>query len=273
MTELKGPLLLVGGGKMGGAMLRGWLKAGLAPRETSVVEPAPGPLAAEVKQGVQVCEAPDALPSGLKPRVVVLAVKPQMMSGALPAYRRFAVPGTLFLSVAAGKTIGYFERALGGNVAIVRSMPNTPAAVGRGITVCCANAHVTSADRVLAGALLAAVGEVHWVDDERLIDPVTAVSGGGPAYVFLLIECLAKAGEAAGLPAELAMRLARVTVSGSGELARLSDEPAVTLRQNVTSPAGTTLEALKILMAADGLQPMMTRAIAAATRRSRELAD
>ena len=196
-----------------------------------------------------------------------------MMAGALPAYRRFAAPGTLFLSVAAGKTLGYFERGLGSHVANVRSMPNTPAAVGRGITVCCANAHCSKEDRDLATALLSAVGEVHWVDDERLIDPVTAVSGGGPAYVFLLIECLAKAGEAAGLPAELAMRLARVTVTGSGELARLSDEPASTLRQNVTSPNGTTLEALKILMADDGLQPMLTRAIAAATRRSRELAD
>ena len=273
MTELKGPLLLVGGGKMGGAMLRGWLKAGLAPRDAAVVDPVAAPLAAEAKQGVRICDTPDALPADFKPRVVVLAVKPQMMAGALPSYRRFATPGTLILSVAAGKTLGYFERGLGNNVAIVRSMPNTPAAVGRGITVCCANAHCTKADRDLATALLAAVGEVHWVDDERLIDAVTAVSGGGPAYVFLLIECLAKAGEAAGLPADLAMRLARVTVSGSGELARLSDEPAATLRQNVTSPNGTTLEALKILMADDALQPMLTRAIAAATRRSRELAD
>jgi pyrroline-5-carboxylate reductase len=273
MTELRGPLLLVGGGKMGGAMLRGWLKGGLAPKDAIVVEPNRAAMAAESKQGVAVHETPDTIPAGFKPRVVVLAVKPQMMAAALPAYRRFAQKGTLFVSVAAGKTIGYFERGLGGDAAIVRSMPNTPAAVGRGITVATPNANVTKEDRALADALLAAVGEVHWVDDERLIDPVTAVSGGGPAYVFLLIECLAKAGEAAGLPAELAMRLARVTVSGSGELARLSDEPAATLRQNVTSPAGTTLEALKILMADDGLQPMLTRAIAAATRRSRELAD
>ena len=273
MNELRGPLLLVGGGKMGGAMLRGWLKAGLAPRDAVVVEPNRAAMAAEAQQGVAVHESPDAIAAGFKPRVVVLAVKPQMMAGALPSYRRFATQGTLILSVAAGKTLGYFERGLGGHVAIVRAMPNTPAAVGRGITVCCANAHCSAADRDLATALLSAVGEVHWVDDERLIDAVTAVSGGGPAYVFLLIECLAKAGEAAGLPADLAMRLARVTVSGSGELARLSDETAATLRQNVTSPNGTTLEALKILMADDALQPMMTRAIAAATRRSRELAD
>ncbi len=155
----------------------------------------------------------------------------------------------------------------------MRAMPNTPAAVGRGISVACANPAVSAGQRAAATALLAAAGEVAWIDDERLIDPVTAVSGGGPAYVFLLIECLAKAGAAAGLPADLAMRLARVTVSGAGELARLSDEPAAVLRQNVTSPAGTTLEAMKILMAPDGLEPLLVKAIAAATRRSRELAD
>jgi pyrroline-5-carboxylate reductase len=273
MTELTGPLLLVGGGKMGGAMLRGWLKAGLASREATVVEPAPAALADEAKQGVTILANAEALPAALRPRVVVLAVKPQMMAAALPAYRRFAVPGTLFVSIAAGKTLGYFARALGGEVAVVRAMPNTPAAIGRGITVGCPNARVGADDRALADALLASVGEVHWVTEERLLDPVTAVSGGGPAYVFLLIECLAQAGEEAGLPADLAMRLARVTVSGAGELARLSDEPVATLRQNVTSPAGTTLEALKILMAEEGLQKLMTRAIAAATRRSRELAD
>jgi pyrroline-5-carboxylate reductase len=151
-------------------------------------------------------------------------------------------------------------------------MPNTPAAVGRGITVACANPNVTATQREQCDELLAAVGEVAWVEEEGLLDAVTAVSGGGPAYVFLLIECLAGAGTAAGLPADLAMRLARATVSGSGELARLSSEPAAVLRQNVTSPGGTTLEALKILMAPDGLQPLFTKAIAAATRRSRELA-
>ena len=151
-------------------------------------------------------------------------------------------------------------------------MPNTPAAVGRGITVACPNRHAAAAHRDLCEQLLAAVGEVAWVEEEGLLDAVTAVSGGGPAYVFLLIECLAEAAVAAGLPVDLAMRLARVTVSGAGELARLSNESPAVLRQNVTSPAGTTLEALKILMAADGLQPLMTKAIAAATRRSRELA-
>jgi pyrroline-5-carboxylate reductase len=204
--------------------------------------------------------------------VVLLAVKPQAMDATLPAYRRFVGAATLFLSIAAGKTIGYFERGLG-DAPIVRSMPNTPAAVGRGITVACANARVSAAQRDLADGLLSAVGEVHWVEREALLDPVTALSGGGPAYVFLLIEYLAEAGVAAGLPAELAMRLARVTVSGAGELARQSAEPAAQLRQNVTSPGGTTLEALKILMAEDGLKPLLIRAIAAASRRSRELAS
>ena len=151
-------------------------------------------------------------------------------------------------------------------------MPNTPAAVGRGMTVLCANGPVSGSQREACGALLAAVGETAWVEDEAMLDPVTAVSGGGPAYVFLLIECLAKAGVDAGLPADLAMRLARVTVAGAGELVHQAEEPAATLRQNVTSPGGTTLEALNVLMAPDGLQPLMTRAIAEATRRSRELA-
>jgi len=272
MAEIEGPLLLVGCGKMGGAMLEGWLERGLDPLETHVVEPSAPSLAPFAEYQVRHYADPAALPEGLKPRVVLLAVKPQMMDGALPSYRRFVRPETLFLSIAAGKTIGYFERGLG-EAAIVRSMPNTPAAVGRGITVACANPRVTKSQRDQADGLLSAVGEVAWVEREDLLDPVTAVSGGGPAYVFLLIEYLAEAGVAAGLPPDLAMRLARVTVSGAGELARQSREPAAQLRQNVTSPAGTTLEALKILMAEDGLKPLLTRAIAAAARRSRELAS
>ena len=256
-------LLLVGCGKMGGALLRGWRESGAADR-FAVVEPAGG-------DGF--LTDPEALPQDLAPDVVVLAVKPQMMDAALPAYCRFARPGTVFLSIAAGKTLGYFARQLGGETAVVRAMPNTPAAVGRGISVACANAQVSAAQRALSDRLLAAVGEVAWVEDERLIDPVTAVSGGGPAYVFLLIEVLAKAGAAAGLPEALAMRLARSTVAGAGELARLSPEPASRLRENVTSPKGTTLEALKILMGENGIERLFVAAIAAATRRSRELAD
>jgi pyrroline-5-carboxylate reductase len=193
------------------------------------------------------------------------------MDAAVPAYRRLANDGTLFVSIAAGKTIGFFEKHLG-PVAVIRAMPNTPAQVGRGISVACANGKVKADQRALAERLLSSVGEVGWVDDEELIDAVTAVSGSGPAYVFLLAECLAAAGEAVGLPKDLAMRLARATVSGAGELLHQSKESAEKLRQNVTSPGGTTLAALNVLMADDGLRPLMIKAVQAAARRSRELA-
>ncbi|MEE9209291.1 MAG: pyrroline-5-carboxylate reductase [Kiloniellales bacterium] len=271
--DIGGALLLVGCGKMGGALLGGWLERGLAPERVTVVEPLEASVAGFAARGVAAVAEAGALAPDAAPAVVVLAVKPQQMDAAMPGLARFARPGTVFLSIAAGKNIGYFEGHLGAAAAIVRAMPNTPAAVGRGMTVLCANPHVGAAQRTACGDLLAAVGETAWVEDEALLDPVTAVSGGGPAYVFLLIECLAEAGTAAGLPAELAMRLARVTVAGSGELVHRAPEPAGTLRENVTSPGGTTLEALKVLMAPDGLQPLMTRAIAEATRRSRELAS
>ena len=282
MSGLAGTrLILVGCGKMGGAMLRGWLARGMAPTDVGVVEPnaavlgdlAGGGLAGG---GVHHAAEPGGLPGDLVPDVVVLAVKPQMMDGAIDHYRHLAVGGvaggTLFLSIAAGKTMDYFRAHLGEQAAIIRAMPNTPAAIGRGISVAVASERATAAQRALADTLLAACGEVAWVEEEALIDPVTALSGGGPAYVFLLMETLAEAGRKAGLPADLAMRLARVTVSGAGELARQSAEPAADLRRAVTSPKGTTLEALNILMAPDGLQPLFDRAIAAATRRSRELA-
>ena len=265
-------LLLVGCGKMGGALLNGWLERSLAQRLV-VVEPGPGAAGFAGKPGVEVLAAAEAIAADLVPAVIVLAVKPQAMEGVLPAYRRFAAGGALFLSIAAGKTLASFARALGGDAAVVRAMPNTPAAIGRGIAVACANARVSPAQRALAERLLAAVGEVGWVQDEALIDAVTAVSGSGPAYVFLLIECLAKAGEAAGLPAGLATRLARATVVGSGELARLSPESAAALREAVTSPGGTTRAALDVLMAKDGLEPLLRRAVLAAAKRSRELAD
>ncbi len=271
--DIGGSLLLVGCGKMGGALLDGWLAQGMAAGSVTLVEPQAAQSARFSAQGVGAVAAADALPAELTPAVVVLAIKPQQIDAALPGYARFARPDTVFLSIAAGKTIGNFEAVLGAAAAIVRAMPNTPAAVGRGMTVLCANGCVRAAQRAVCGALLAAVGETAWVEDEGLLDPVTAVSGGGPAYVFLLIECLAEAGVAAGLPADLAMRLARVTVAGAGELVHQAEAPAATLRENVTSPGGTTLEALKVLMASDGLQPLMTRAIAEATRRSRELAS
>ncbi|MDJ0894019.1 MAG: pyrroline-5-carboxylate reductase [Alphaproteobacteria bacterium] len=271
MTSIDRPIVLVGCGKMGGAMLDGWLAGGIAAAGVIAVDPQIDERW-RARAGVSVIDGADDLPHDLTPAVVVLAVKPQTMDAAIGAYRRFAGPETLFLSIAAGKPIAYFHQHLGANAAVVRAMPNTPAAVGRGITVCCAGAGTSAAQKTMAGALLAAVGAVEWVDDEGLIDAVTAVSGGGPAYVFLLIEVLAEAGVAAGLPEDLAMRLARETVSGAGELARQSDDPASVLRQNVTSPGGTTAEALKVLMADDGITPLFVDAVAAATRRSRELA-
>jgi pyrroline-5-carboxylate reductase len=271
--RLDGELLLIGCGKMGGAMLEGWLAQGLPPGEVVIVEPNPDIGAGLARRGLRHAQDCAQLADGLRPAVVLLAVKPQMMEAATADLARFAGPGVFFLSIAAGRTLGYFARKFGPGAAIVRAMPNTPAAVGRGITVAVANDEVTPAQRAVADALLSAVGEVAWVEEEALLDPVTAVSGGGPAYVFLLMEVLAEAGVAAGLAPDLAHRLARRTVEGAGELSRLSQESPETLRRNVTSPGGTTLEALKILMAEDGLKPLFTRAVAAATRRSRELAD
>lgn len=262
-------LLLVGCGKMGAALLAGWVAAGSAPKPIVVVEP--NPAQGAVPAGVTCVASADALPAGFKPAVVVLATKPQVMDDVVPAYRRLAGPGTCFVSIAAGRTLAYFEKILG-KTAIVRSMPNTPAMVGRGITVCCANAGVDAAQRQLADRLMAAVGGVGWVDDEALIDAVTAVSGSGPAYAFLLAECMAEAGRQAGLPADLAERLARATVAGAGELLHRSPESAAQLRKNVTSPNGTTHAALQVLMAEDGMQPLLNRAVAAAAKRSRELA-
>ncbi|MDA0661588.1 MAG: pyrroline-5-carboxylate reductase [Proteobacteria bacterium] len=269
--KLSRPLLLVGCGKMGSAMLEGWCESGIAAAGVTIIEPMGAP-AFEGRNGISVCSDAVELPSNFDPEVVVFAVKPQQMDTVAPAYARFVSGDTVYLSIAAGRTIGYFEEKLAGNAAIVRAMPNTPAAIGQGITVLCPNAKATAAQAGLCRDLLAAVGEAIVVDDETLIDAVTALSGGGPAYVFLMIECLSEAGVQAGLPADLSARLALATVAGSGQLALAGDEPPSKLRENVTSPGGTTLEALKILMANDGLQPLMTRAIAAATRRSRELA-
>jgi pyrroline-5-carboxylate reductase len=266
-------LLLVGCGKMGGALLDGWLAARTVD-QVVVVEPQ-GAFPAEsgsAGQKIVRCAGVSRIPPGFEPDVVVLAVKPQVMDEVVPGYAGFVRPGTVFLSIAAGKTIDYFTTRLGADAAVVRAMPNTPASVGRGMTVAVPNAAVTPDQRRLCETLLGAVGQVAWIDDEGLIDAVTAVSGGGPAYVFLLIETLAQAGVAAGLPEELAMTIARATVAGSGELAARSVEPAAVLRKNVTSPNGTTQAALEVLMAKDGIQPLFDRAIAAATARSRELA-
>jgi pyrroline-5-carboxylate reductase len=266
--DMKG-ILLVGCGKMGGALLAGWLQGSVAAADVVVVEPHP---VAGLPDGVRQVADAGAIPADFKPALVLLAVKPQVMDAVAPAYAGYAKTGACFLSVAAGKTIATLNRLLGGQAAVVRSIPNTPAAVGEGITIACANPAVTTAQRSLCESLLAAVGEVGWVEDESLIDAVTAVSGSGPAYVFLLTECMATAGVACGLAPELAGRLARATVIGSGVLMKHSQESPEQLRKNVTSPNGTTQAALDVLMAADGLGPLMQRAIAAATKRSRELA-
>jgi pyrroline-5-carboxylate reductase len=261
-------ILLVGCGKMGSAMLAGWLERGLDADGVVVVEPAPVPLPA----GVRRVAAAAAVPAGFLPEVVVLAVKPQVMAEVVPAYAAYR--DCVFLSIAAGKPLAFFAAHLGAAAAVVRAMPNTPAAVRRGITVCVAGAPVDAARRGLCQGLLEAVGEVAWIDDEGLMDAVTAVSGSGPAYVFLLAEVMAAAGIAAGLPEDLATRLARATVSGAGELLRQAAEvPAAQLRVNVTSPGGTTAAALAVLMAEQrGMAPLMAEAVAAATRRGKELA-
>ncbi|MCA0249692.1 MAG: pyrroline-5-carboxylate reductase [Proteobacteria bacterium] len=263
-----GKLLLVGCGKMGGAMLDGWLARGLKASDVVVAEPVEAirPKQAGLRLVASSSEVSEA------PEIVVLAVKPQAMDATLADLKRFAEQGSVFLSIAAGKTLGYFANHLGTAAKVVRSMPNTPAAVRQGITVATAAAGVSAAEKKRCHELLEAVGGVLWVDDEALMDPVTALSGSGPAYVFLLVEAMAAAGAKLGLTSEMAMQLARATVAGSGELLKQSSEPAAQLRVNVTSPGGTTAEALKVLMADDGIQPVFDKALAAASRRSRELA-
>ncbi len=270
-------LVLIGAGKMGGAMLEGWLAQGLAGGNIYIQDPgATDEFKALCSQKGMILNASlqDIPPCD----VVLLAVKPQVMDAALLGLGALVRPGTVFLSVAAGKTISGMTanlRAASGNkgqeLALVRSIPNTPAAVGRGMSVACANAQVSQKQKDLCTALLEAIGEVAWVDDESLIDAVTAVSGSGPAYVFYLTECMAKAGVAVGLTKTLADQLARATVAGAGELMRQSDLPPSTLRENVTSPAGTTAAALDVLMADNGMEPLLRLAIAAAEKRSREL--
>ena len=270
LQNVSGTLVLVGAGKMGGAMLDGWLRLGFTRERIVILEPRPSPdIEAATKLGVRLNPPADAI---REVAFIVVAIKPQEAAGVVPTLKPLAGPGALVISIMAGKTLAFLEGALGADTAIVRAMPNTPAAIGRGITVGVPNAKVTANQKTLAHRLLAAIGAVEWVEDEALIDAVTAVSGSGPAYVFLLAESLARAGAAAGLPADLAARLARATVSGSGELLHRSSLEAATLRQNVTSPGGTTAAALGVLMAVGGLDPLMVKAVAAATKRSRELA-
>jgi pyrroline-5-carboxylate reductase len=268
LQNLEGTIVLAGAGKMGGAMLSGWLALGMDARNVGVIEPHPSDeISALAAKGVRLNPTPKE--TGAVATLVV-ALKPQMFREAGPMLQRYAGSSTLVVSIMAGTTIASIEAACGGSV--VRAMPNTPAAIGRGITVAVAAKNVSAAQRAVADALLRATGSVEWVDDESLMDAVTAVSGSGPAYIFLLAEELARAGVEAGLPQELATKLARETVAGSGELLHRSDAPSATLRQNVTSPGGTTAAALEVLMGPDGMQSLLTRAVAAATRRSKELA-
>jgi pyrroline-5-carboxylate reductase len=270
--ELNGPVVLAGAGKMGAALLAGWLERGLKPRDILIQEPNLSGEAADLVRRHTIAAVPTFASLRAAPSVIVVAVKPQAMDTVFPPLAKLAGPGTVVMSIAAGKSIASFERYLPPGTAVVRAMPNTPAAIGRGITGAVANAHATAAQKHLCQSLLGAVGEVVWLDDEALIDAVTAVSGSGPAYVFLLTEALASAGKAAGLDEATAKRLARATVSGAGELMRRSETDPATLRENVTSPGGTTAAALGVLMRdGNGLKELLTEAVLAAQKRGREL--
>ena len=270
---MAGPLVLVGCGRMGSALLRGWLDQGIAePGDVVIVEPQPGADAAELEAaGVRRVNDVGAVDPGLVPAVIVFAVKPQGMARVVPPYAAHVRAETVFLSIAAGKPLAFFSQHLGLRAAVVRAMPNTPAAVGRGMSVLCPGAGVTAAQRDRCGALLGAVGEVAWIGDEALMDAVTAVSGSGPAYVFLLVEALAQAGIDSGLPAPLAAQLARVTVAGSGALLDAGPEPAAALLAKVSSPGGTTEAALGVMMMDNDLPGIVERALAAARDRAVEL--
>lgn len=273
LKRFRGTLVLLGAGKMGSAMLDGWLARGLDPKRVVVIDPAPGKaIKALTRRGLKLNPKQNSKAKPVQATALVIAVKPQVAAEILPAVRPMIGRSTLVLSIMAGRTLGFLAEHAGSNAALVRAMPNTPAAIGRGITVAVPARGVSTTQRKLATDLLAATGAVEWVKDEAMMDAVTAVSGSGPAYVFLLAETLARAGVAAGLPKPLAERLARATVAGSGELLHLSPLSADVLRQNVTSPGGTTAAALAVLMADPGLAELMARAVDAATKRSRELA-
>ncbi|MGA2041792.1 MAG: pyrroline-5-carboxylate reductase [Roseiarcus sp.] len=272
MTQWPRSLALVGAGKMGGALLEGWLEGGLPPAGVVVIEPAPSPSLAALVGARGLALNPDA--AGRRPpEALILAVKPQMLDAAAPELAELGGTDTLVISIVAGKTISDLRARLPGARAFVRAMPNTPAAVGRGVTGAAASADVTPAQRETTETLLSAVGRFEWLPDEDLIDAVTALSGSGPAYVFALVEAMAEAGAALGLAEDVAMRLARATVEGAGELMHRAPEVAAArLRENVTSPGGTTAAALAVLRAPDGLPALMRRALAAAHRRARQLA-
>jgi len=268
LRDISGTLVLAGAGKMGSAMLDGWVARGLDPAAVVVLEPQPSLQVARYGSlGLRLNPKPDAL----RADAIVIAVKPQVAPEVLPGLTPLIGSATVVVSIMAGRSLAFLQSMLPPATALVRAMPNTPAAIGRGMTVAVANARVTSQQKRFADRLLTAIGAVEWVADETLMDAVTALSGSGPAYVFLLAEALTHAGVAVGLPKELAERLARATIAGSGELLDRAADDAATLRRNVTSPGGTTAAALDVLMSKDGLEALMEKAIAAATRRSREL--
>ncbi len=266
----QGSIVLMGAGNMGSALLSGWLKGGMDAASVIVVDPSPfDPVKLRLAQaGVAHHVLP---PQGIIADILFIAIKPQIMETVLASFQPIIGTETVVVSIAAGKTLGFIEQYLGAG-AMVRAMPNTPAMIGRGITGAYANEQVSVEQKATIEALLRVCGPVEWVASEALIDAVTAVSGSGPAYVFYLIECMAEAGRKIGLPAELAMRLARATVAGSGELVHRSPEEVERLRQNVTSPGGTTQAALDVLMGDNGMQPLFDKAIAAARKRAEELA-
>ena len=266
------PLLLLGCGNMGAAMLKGWLAGGIDVAAIQVVEPA-GPERA-VEAGLNPAQISVELPADCRPAIIVLAIKPQMFDAVLPALAPALAGGEcLVLSVAAGRTLGGMRALLADAGGIVRAMPNTPAAIGQAMTVLCAEAAVDAPSRALCGDLLGAIGQVRWVEDEDLMDAVTAVSGSGPAYVFYLIECLAAAGEVQGLDPDLATALAIETVAGAATLARHSKIGARDLRRQVTSPGGTTQAGLEVLMGEGSLANLMRHTVAAAAKRAREMRD
>jgi pyrroline-5-carboxylate reductase len=269
-ADLPRSLLLVGAGKMGGAMLEGWLARGLDPERVTVLEPHPSPALLTLAAGKAIALNP-SLDAIEPPELVVLAIKPQALPASAPGLAPLVGPASALVSILAGKTVADLRRALPGASAIVRAMPNLPASIGRGATGAYATRATTARQRAATHALLAANGIVEWVEHEDLIDAVTALSGSGPAYVFHLVECMAAAGAAAGLPAELAARLARATVSGAGALLDAHAADPAELRRNVTSPGGTTAAALAILMGEPGMTTLMREAVAAAKRRAAEL--
>jgi pyrroline-5-carboxylate reductase len=270
MAEWPRSLALIGAGKMGGAMLRGWIAGGLAPSGVAVFDPQPAPDLVDFAEAHGIALTARA---AMRPEAVVLAVKPQMLDAAASTIAALCHADALVVSIIAGKTIADLKTRAPAARSFVRAMPNTPAAIGRGVTGAAANGALSDRQRGIATTLLSAVGLFDWLPDESFIDAVTALSGSGPAYVFALVEAMAAAGAALGLPAEIAMRFARATVEGAGELLAQSPAvPASVLRQNVTSPGGTTAAALAVLQGDEGLNALMGKAIAAAHKRAAELA-